>query len=151
YTLLLLGFTYACFAANPEFAPSATITVNDNSVCINAASPIVTFTGSGGTAPYTFKYTVNGGPIITISSAGNSATTAVPTNVAGTFTYALVSVKDISPDPEVSLNLSKVITVSAMPTVDFISNANINTCSGTSVSFTAQVAGTGPFTYHWDF
>jgi hypothetical protein len=54
--------------------PGATVSGNAT-VCKDATSPVVTFTGSGGTAPYTFYYKVNGGTtlsIITIS--GNSAT-----------------------------------------------------------------------------
>ncbi|MFN2335893.1 MAG: hypothetical protein ABR560_02905, partial [Bacteroidales bacterium] len=37
---------------------SATIEGNAT-VCQDAASPSVTFTGSGGTAPYTFTYNIN--------------------------------------------------------------------------------------------
>ncbi|TMI91609.1 MAG: HYR domain-containing protein, partial [Bacteroidetes bacterium] len=74
--------------------PTATIT-GTTSLCQNAASPNITFTGANGTAPYTFTYTINGGANQTITtSSGNSITVAAPTGTAGTFTYALVSVSD---------------------------------------------------------
>ena len=38
---------------------TATIT-GGTTVCQNATGVVVTFTGSGGTAPYTFTYTING-------------------------------------------------------------------------------------------
>jgi hypothetical protein len=74
--------------------PNATISL-PASVCLNAASPVVTFTGSNGTAPYTFVYTINGGANVSVSTTvGNSVTVSIPTNVAGSFTYNLVSVTD---------------------------------------------------------
>jgi hypothetical protein len=46
---------------NNLLPPSATIAGNA-SVCRNATGVVITFTGSGGTAPYTFTYTVSGTP-----------------------------------------------------------------------------------------
>jgi len=54
------------------------------------------FTGAGGTAPYTFTYTLNGGSNLTVVSTGDVATVTAPTTAAGTFTYLLVSVQDAS-------------------------------------------------------
>ncbi|MBK8952869.1 MAG: PKD domain-containing protein [Chitinophagaceae bacterium] len=65
-------------------------------VCKDAAPPVITFTGGGTTAPYTFTYNINSGPDQTVTSTGDVATVAVPTNVAGTFIYNLVSVRDAS-------------------------------------------------------
>ncbi len=111
----------------------ATITVNplptasisgSASLCTNAASPTITFTGSGATAPYTFSYTINNGPVQTLTTVtGNTATLAVPTNIAGTFTYTLLSVKDGSTTQCSNLqNGTAVITVWPLPTPDFITN-----------------------------
>lgn len=70
-----------------------------NTVCINSAMPDIVFTGSGGTAPYTFTYTIDPGtgPGLpqTVNSVGNIATIQAPTLVAGTFIYTLVSVKNL--------------------------------------------------------
>jgi PKD repeat protein len=76
--------------------PTASIT-GSTSVCKDAPSPNITFTGASGTSPYIFSYTVNGGPVLTVTSTGNTATVAVPTNTAGTFVYTLISVQDGSP------------------------------------------------------
>src|SRR5678816_1583209 len=62
----------------------------------NGTAPTITFTGSGGTAPYTFTYTINGGAPQTVVSVGNTATVTAPTGTSGPFVYALTSVKDAS-------------------------------------------------------
>src|SRR5690606_19861951 len=48
----------------PAAVPSATIS-GTTTVCRNSAQPVITLTGSGETAPYTFVYNINGGPNIT--------------------------------------------------------------------------------------
>ena len=83
---------------------SATVTVNPlptasisgtTTVCQNTTAPNVIFTGANGTAPYTFSYTINSGPVQTIqTTSGNSVNLPVTTSVTGTFDYALVSVTD---------------------------------------------------------
>ena len=75
--------------------PTATIS-GTTAVCLNAPSPIITFTSTAATAPYTFTYNINGGPNLIIVSVGNTAIIAAPTNVAGTFVYNLISVQDAS-------------------------------------------------------
>ncbi|MES2222198.1 MAG: hypothetical protein V4587_14685, partial [Acidobacteriota bacterium] len=58
---------------------------------------VITFTGNGGTAPYTFSYKINGGAVQTVSTtSGNSVIISVPTVTPGTFTYSLVSVEESS-------------------------------------------------------
>ncbi len=104
---------------------AATITVNSlptavisgtTGVCQGTASPNITFTGSGGTAPYTFTYKINGGSnlIITISS-GNSVNVAAPTGTTGNFVYSLVSVAGVNCSQAQSG--SATITVSSMPAI----------------------------------
>jgi autotransporter-associated beta strand protein len=76
--------------------PTASVS-GDVTLCQNSASPLVTFTGANGTAPYTFSYNINGGSTLTVSTtSGNSVTVSVPTSTAGTFAYNLVSVQDSS-------------------------------------------------------
>ncbi|MEM0543154.1 PKD domain-containing protein [Flavobacterium sp. j3] len=98
--------------------PSATIT-GATTVCQNAASPLITFTGSGGTAPYTFTYTVTGvvgNQTISTTGTNNSVTVAVPTGTAGTFTYTLVSVADsLAPSNPVNVTGSEVVTINPQP------------------------------------
>jgi len=68
--------------------PLPTATIDGTiTVCENAPSPNITFTAGGGaTAPYTFTYTINGGPNQTVTTtSGNSITVAAPTNTPGTY------------------------------------------------------------------
>jgi gliding motility-associated-like protein len=140
---------------------STTIIVNDlpdaaisgaTAVCLNAAQPPVTFTGSGGTAPYTFNYTINGvaqPPLV--SNATGVATINAPTNVAGTFTYALVSVQEGSPIAclRTGLTGTTVITVNPLPT-GVISGATevCRNAPSPLVTFTGSGA-TAPYTFSY--
>ena len=74
--------------------PTATISGGDN-ICQGADSPVITFTGANGIAPYTFTYKINNGPNRTISTDSESDTVTIqaPTDTPGTFTYTLVSVE----------------------------------------------------------
>jgi gliding motility-associated-like protein len=136
---------------NNLLAPSASIAGNA-SVCRNATGVAITFTGSGGTAPYTFTYTVSGTPgNQTIqTTSGNSVTVAVPTGTVGTFIYTLVSVRDSVTTAEQNASGTATVIVSAPPNVNF-TFTNDDTCSGTAIQFTSNVTGTGPYTYSWDF
>jgi hypothetical protein len=71
---------------------TGTSTVAQN---VNTTSNI-TFTASGGKAPFTFTYTVNNGAPQTISTTGSNTVTTVPQSnaVLGTFEYTLLSVTD---------------------------------------------------------
>ena len=84
-------------------APSASIS-GTTSVCINdSPRPQIIFTGSGGTRPYTFRYTRNNGATASINTVGtnNSIALNVNTNVAGVFVYKLVSVTDSTGDTSI--------------------------------------------------
>lgn len=130
--------------------PTATITTNATSVCTNGTQPVITFTGIGGTAPYTFTYKINGGPDLTTSqSTGDILTLNVPTSTLGSFVYTLVSVKD-STNATQNQTGSVTIKVNALPVVDF-TFTNDNSCSGIAVQFNSNVSGFGTYTYAWDF
>jgi len=81
--------------------PNATIAASNIIECVNSTDqPTVTFTGTGGTLPYTFSYTINGAlPAQTVTTAGTDdfVTIPVPTNVVGAFEYQLVGVKNANP------------------------------------------------------
>lgn len=91
-TLLLLIVTFG-YANTTEkaFALSATIT-GGSPVCQNATNVLVTFTGSGGTAPYTFVYQKDGVTMAPVSTpaSSSSVTVVVPTGALGTYVYSLV-------------------------------------------------------------
>ncbi|WP_278035976.1 PKD domain-containing protein [Flavobacterium nitratireducens] len=132
--------------------PTATIT-GTTTVCQGSTSPVITFTGSGGTAPYTFTYTLNGGAAQTISTSAvsSSVTLSVPTSSAGVFVYNLESVHDAAdPTSEIVQTGSATVTVGSPITADFTFTNN-GACSGTTVQFDPSVSGTGNITYSWDF
>ena len=96
--------------------PNATISVDVMTVCQYNDSPIITFTGSAGTAPYTFTYVIGTGTPQTITSTGDVATIEVPTNVDGTFTYTLTQVQDaVDPMPAVISGEAITITITEGP------------------------------------
>jgi hypothetical protein len=125
-------------------APNATIS-GTTSVCLNAASPLITFTGSNGLAPYTFTYTINGGPNQNISTtSGNSVTLPVPTGTAGSFVYALVSVSDANSCTHAQSSTATV-TVYSLPTCS-ITGANQVCPLAAGKVYTAAA---GMSTYAW--
>jgi PKD repeat protein len=147
--LLIANFGYALTTSDPT-PLTATIT-GGTTVCQNGAQPLVTFTGSGGTAPYTFVYKINGGSNLSVSSIGtNSAVTIdVNTATATSLIYTLVSVQGNTGAAEPETGSTTVI-VSLPPTVDFTFSEN-SACSGTSIQFNSTVSGTGFTTYSWNF
>lgn len=140
---------------------SATITVNglptasitgSTEACINGTSPVVSFTGANGNAPFTFTYAINGGPDQTVVSTGPTATVTVPTNVAGTFNYVLKSVRETS-----STNCSQLqsgtatVVIHPLPTAGFTVSAP--TCVNGTITFTDNsAANVGTVTnWSWNF
>ena len=76
--------------------PTATIS-GTASMCKTGVSPKVTFTGAGGTAPYTFTYRINSGSNVSVTTtSGNSVNIDASTSVSGVFVYTLISVQDAS-------------------------------------------------------
>ncbi|MES2284848.1 MAG: PKD domain-containing protein [Bacteroidota bacterium] len=99
--------------------PTATIT-GTAAVCKNATAPTITFTGAGGTAPYTFSYTINGGTNQTVTSVGNNATVTVTTSIPGTYLYSLVSIQDAgSGTCSQAQSGTAAVTVHPLPIPDF--------------------------------
>ncbi|SDX02315.1 hypothetical protein SAMN05444410_10861 [Hydrobacter penzbergensis] len=136
---------------------SATVTVNalptavisgTTSVCQNSASPVISFVGSGGVAPYVFTYSINGGANQTVTSNGNTASIATPTITAGSFTYTLISVKDGSSTTCSNVaSGSAVVTVNPLPTASFSGATTV--CQNSMapiISFTGA-GGTAPYTF----
>ncbi|MEQ1676832.1 MAG: PKD domain-containing protein [Chitinophagaceae bacterium] len=116
--------------------PTASVAAATTEVCLNGTAPLVTFTGAGTSAPYTFTYTINGGPNLNITTvAGNSVSVSVPTGTAGTFTYNLVSVSDGTATLcSQAQTGSAVVIVHPLPTPDF--NVTIPSCETQTLNFT---------------
>lgn len=100
----LLTLFVMCFALQIDYAsstesvammPDATISVDITTVCQYNESPVITFTGSNGTAPYTFTYTRNGvSATISTPANANTVTLDASTLFSGTVTYVLTNVQD---------------------------------------------------------
>ncbi len=130
--------------------PTATITGTID-VCQNGTAPVVTFLGSGGTAPYTFTYSLNGGANTTIVSTGNTATITVPTGTPVTNVYTLVSVQDASSTSCSNIQTGTVtVKVNALPLATILGTTTI--CqNGTqpTITFTGN-AGVAPYTFTYN-
>ncbi|MBB5634907.1 gliding motility-associated-like protein/uncharacterized repeat protein (TIGR01451 family) [Pedobacter cryoconitis] len=80
--------------------PTAQISPLGINICEGGADVPVIFTGSNGTGPYTFSYTVSDGTTtsavktITTLSSSNSITINQPTTIPGTFTYTILNVSN---------------------------------------------------------
>ena len=125
--------------------PNATIT-GGATVCQNATSPVITFTGSGGTPPYSFTYNINSGSSQTIvtTALSNSVTINAPTSTAGTFIYNLVGVQySTTPSCNQTLISSTTVIVNPTPTITGI----LNGCIGATLTLTgsASPATTNPW------
>jgi uncharacterized phosphosugar-binding protein len=140
---------------------SATVTVNPlptasisgtTAVCKNASSPNITFTGDGGTAPYTFTYKINNGSNLTVTSASGanpvSVTVAVPTSSTGSFVYSLVSVQDASTTSCAQNQTgSATVTVNPLPTASISGTTAVcKNASSPNITFTGN-GGTAPYTF----
>ena len=100
------------------------------SVCQNDPNPTVTFTGSGGTAPYTFTYQINGGGNLTCTTvSGSSVNVSAPTTTVGTFVYSLVDVKDATSSPGAQSG-SATISVNSLPDITLNSTISLTTVNG---------------------
>lgn len=154
--------TYTVIATNPDgnctqlMTGSAIISINPlptatisgtNTVCQNTASPLITFTGSNGTAPYTFTYNINGGAN-QVTPAGNPVTIAVPTNTVGNFTYYLVSVHDANGCSQ-NVNGQATITVSpGTPSQPGSITGNSTPCPNTNQTYSISPVPNAT-TYTW--
>lgn len=155
--------TYTYMVGNPGMCVSSSIPVTivikplptatvsgTASVCKNGPSPVITFTGANGTAPYTFTYKINGGANQTISSGtGTTATINVPTSTTGTFTYSLVSVSSTAGCSQNQTG-SAVITVNPLPTATITGNATVcQNAASPAITFTGAGAS-APYTFSYN-
>jgi uncharacterized repeat protein (TIGR01451 family) len=89
------------------------------SVCIDANdNPVINFNGVGGSGTYEFSYTINNGSVQTVStvSGSTSAIVPIPLSNTGTFTYKLISIKDLSTGCSQSSNIEVIVTIQPKPT-----------------------------------
>ncbi len=151
YTLIVITLSCPSLASAPTSVtvnplPTATIT-GTATVCKDATAPDITFNGSGGTAPYTFTYTINnGGNLTAATTNGNSVTRAQSAAAGGTFVYTLVSVSDANNCAQ-SQTGSATVTVLAPSTPTSPIGATIS--QGQSTTLTASGCTGEGFTLLW--
>jgi hypothetical protein len=126
-------------------APTAIINGGGN-YCQYGASPLIAFTGNGGTAPYTFTYNINGGLSQTLTTFGTSNTAIVfaPTASLGSYTYSLTNVVD-STGCERDLNSATTVVVRPLPAIFISGDSPI--CAGSSGNIYTSIAAMN--TYAW--
>ncbi|MFY8029109.1 MAG: gliding motility-associated C-terminal domain-containing protein, partial [Bacteroidia bacterium] len=91
------------------------------------SSPLIQFSGTGGIAPYTFMYRVNGGSPQSISTtSGNAVSLQVPTQNIGSYTYTLISVQEASGNSCLAnINASAMVVVHPLPTASVSGTATV--------------------------
>ncbi|MDR0729831.1 MAG: PKD domain-containing protein [Prevotellaceae bacterium] len=125
---------------------TATITVPDGTACQNASSPFVILTGLGGTAPYTFTYTIDGAPhTISTTGADSSVVILAPTSTPGVYVYTVTSVSD-GVYATFALTESATITILPLPAPDF--TVSSSQCASTSFTYTGTP---NIYDYFWSF
>jgi uncharacterized protein (TIGR02145 family) len=119
------------------------------SVCLNSPSPQITFTGSAGTAPYTFTYNMNGGSPQVITSVGNTVSISVPTNIAGTFQYNLTQVSDVHSCNAALAGISATVTVNPLPNATIVGTTTVCQDFPTMYQYQTSIIAPSPATYTW--
>jgi gliding motility-associated-like protein len=110
---------------------------------------VITFTGAGGVAPYTFEYSIDNGPIQTVTTTGgNSATILASTANAGTFSYDLISVTDGSATGCGQAQSGTVtVIVNPLPTATISGDAEVClNAPAQTITFTGA-GGVAPYTF----
>ncbi|MCF2493014.1 Ig-like domain-containing protein [Dyadobacter chenhuakuii] len=154
YELVSVTDAQGC-TLTPASAQTAVITVANSltasisagsSACVGAVSPQVTFTAVDGVGPFTFTYKLNAGPDLQVTTTGanTTASVAVSTAAAGSFTYELINVSGAGDATTAVSGQSATVVVNETPTITLGPDAyscsfNLNTYS---VVFTATAGAT---------
>jgi gliding motility-associated-like protein len=131
---------------NPN--PTATVSVTNKTTCLDdPVGATVTFTSSGGTAPYTYDYSIDGN--VTTASSTSSFNHTTDTEISGMI-YDLSKVTDANGCFSTVSNQSVTVIVHPLPDVDFTAN-ELAGCLPFEVAFTDNSSGVLSNTVIWDF
>ncbi|NMH27126.1 choice-of-anchor L domain-containing protein, partial [Flavobacterium silvaticum] len=126
--------------------PEATIASNVAAICQGSNPMTVTFTGSNGTAPYTFNYLLNG---VAGTATDTNPTVTIDTSISGPVHIVLVDVSDANcTNPQGDILDLDVWT---LPTATIVSSAT-QVCQNSdepTVTFTAS-SGNAPYTFNFE-
>jgi hypothetical protein len=144
--LLLTSITGALFCLFMHFEANGQLNAHFQNqfytICLGESMNIE-FQGSGGTPPYVFYYSFNGGPVETISSGASSSATVVFTgNQVGNVTCTLHQVDDSFTSTQ--LNSTGQFYVAALPNVS--AGPDVTICQGQS--YTPMPSGA--VVYSWN-
>ena len=120
------------------------------SFCLNSSNAAITFEGSGGTAPYTFTFEIDGTQSVTTTGSNGKAQVSVNTSTAKSIVYKITKIADSTNTPTNITDVNTTVIINPLPTVNF-SFTNDNSCSGTLIQFTSYITDKEPFTYTWNF
>lgn len=126
--------------------PRATMS-GDAIVCQDAPSTRITFQGSGGNLPYTFKYILNNGVAQTATTLNGSSSREVdvPNGAGGMLKYDLIAVSDVY---GCTRTLAATSTVRVLATPDAGISGPAEACAASSSSLTITGSqGTAPYTF----
>ncbi len=126
--------------ANPAASGNLTLTGNANICQGQNATFSVSFTG--GTAPFTFIYAINGVDQPAITTNNNPYVLNVPLMASATVSLVSVSANGCTGSGNGSAN----VNVTPTPTAA-ITPGNANICTGQSADINIDFTGTGPFTF----
>ncbi|HVZ25869.1 MAG TPA: hypothetical protein VG842_07445, partial [Sediminibacterium sp.] len=156
YSLISVSDASSTSCSNPA-SGSATIRVKalpsalisgTTAVCQGSAA-MVHLSGSGGTAPYLFRYQVNGASTQSILSDGDgNMDIPVPTNTAGILTYALQGVQDAGGNGcAANSGGTAAITVNGLPEAVISGTTAVCQNSASPMIHFAGSGGTPPYTF----
>ena len=141
--------SFGCFTISPVVvtinpSPVATISGQNNFIiCQNGTQPVITFTGSNGTAPFTFSYQIDmpTGPISTVTTpaSSTSASIAFPTSISGNHTVTLLSITDSS-------NSTCNSTTIALPNTAYVEVQQVGTITPVNQNVVSQTVCQGTVT-----
>ncbi|HEU0110090.1 MAG TPA: immunoglobulin domain-containing protein, partial [Flavisolibacter sp.] len=137
------------FFAGVVSGQQATIT-GTTAVCQGATSqPLITFTYTGGNAPYTFYYTINNGTELNVTTtSGNSVTVSASTGTPGVYIYELIRSVDNGGITLPGGGATATITVNEAPVITTQPTA-ISRAIGCSADFSVVAEGSEPLSFQW--
>jgi gliding motility-associated-like protein len=141
--------TYSTYPITVREVPTAGIS-GSTTLCEGDSPATITFTATGGTAPYTFNYSISGNPTQSVSTGSLSATGTVsaPATSAGQYAYNLLSVRDEYNCNQTQNGLARV-TVNKLPEATITRDATV--CQGAqapTITITGS-NGTAPYTFSY--